>query len=65
MTKTTVEILLDADYKIDQTYTMDDGRFKIILTKDGQFITLITDEPWHEEDHRCNIEFFNVFPQQH
>ncbi|MCH9742254.1 MAG: hypothetical protein K0U21_03490 [Proteobacteria bacterium] len=46
---TTIDILLNAGYEIEQAHPMgDDGWFEIILNRGEQRATLYTDEPWSQ-----------------
>lgn len=42
--KTTYEFLIEAGFEFVHACQMDDGRFEVILIKENQQVTLLTDE---------------------
>lgn len=45
--RTAFQCLIDGGYEFVQASPTDDGRFEVVLSKNGKTVTLLTEEPFH------------------
>lgn len=46
--KTAYDYLISGGYEFVQSTPMEDGRFEVVLCKNGKTVTLLTEEPFKE-----------------
>jgi hypothetical protein len=52
---TTYDCLITGGYEFIQAAPMEDGRFEVVMTKNGRTVTLLTDEPFRVQKSATNI----------